>query len=702
MRRAERGVGTLALVLAGLAGVAAQAGEASPLRTAASFQLDVTASSCCVVDLFVSWPPGFTPGRVRPFDVAFEGVHHPDFALQGQVVVDETLGPYLRVTLSPAATPAAGTYAVSLRVEDASKAPGPAVTVQFSLERPAARLVADSRLKFVQVLDGLPEVFSFSNPAALQVAEVGRASGVTGLQLVPSQGARWDATLTPVSVGPGGAAAAPLRLLGGGLEPGVYPTAWELRAPELASPVKVEGELRVRRSTSWILLLSLLGALVGFLARGALKRLVDSSAARYALARGAEDLEAELAAHADGVLHDALTETRRGLEDQGAGLLGADEARGRLERAQEALRAALVDLAARRSSLQAQVQKLSWIATAPWSLAGEVATPAAALGAAASGARRDLALDDVSGGAERLRLQLVAALAALASAGRTWQRRALEDLAPPWWPVLDGEPDLAPAFEDASRSLGRALPAELPLALDDLLAALLAALQLLHEQRSGLASLASAVLAQARATVSRVAALLDGEAEVEALAVALEAVDPQAPEAALARTREALAAVAANLRARSDSAVVAGALEGRRFVDAAERLATAAARRLTARTTGAGPEVEALAEVRLLPAPVLDGRPSRLVEPLLAAPGVGPALRPLTRRRAEAWRAWLLSRLMQFAVTTALIAVVGFFLFLDGFVGTPAELAKVFFWGFSLDLGLDGIVSQARALGGAR
>ena len=58
------------------------------------------------------------------------------------------------------------------------------------------------------------------------------------------------------------------------------------------------------------------------------------------------------------------------------------------------------------------------------------------------------------------------------------------------------------------------------------------------------------------------------------------------------------------------------------------------------------------------------------------------------------------AKFIQWIIAAIGLAIVGYLLFTDKFVGTGAELLTAFFWGFTTDIGLDALVSAAKTKAG--
>lgn len=69
----------------------------------------------------------------------------------------------------------------------------------------------------------------------------------------------------------------------------------------------------------------------------------------------------------------------------------------------------------------------------------------------------------------------------------------------------------------------------------------------------------------------------------------------------------------------------------------------------------------------------------------------------LQRLRRLTWRDMIAAKSAQFAISATGLAIVGYLLFSDKFVGTGPEMLTAFFWGFTTDVGLDALITAAKA-----
>jgi hypothetical protein len=60
------------------------------------------------------------------------------------------------------------------------------------------------------------------------------------------------------------------------------------------------------------------------------------------------------------------------------------------------------------------------------------------------------------------------------------------------------------------------------------------------------------------------------------------------------------------------------------------------------------------------------------------------------------WREMVIAKSAQFAISAIGLAIVGYLLFSDKFVGTGPEMLTAFFWGFTTDVGLDALITAAK------
>jgi hypothetical protein len=67
-------------------------------------------------------------------------------------------------------------------------------------------------------------------------------------------------------------------------------------------------------------------------------------------------------------------------------------------------------------------------------------------------------------------------------------------------------------------------------------------------------------------------------------------------------------------------------------------------------------------------------------------------------RRYWSWRQLLLAKAAETLVAAVLVGLIAYATFWKTFVGTPADLAAVFFWAFGIDLTIDAIVNTAKSV----
>ena len=62
------------------------------------------------------------------------------------------------------------------------------------------------------------------------------------------------------------------------------------------------------------------------------------------------------------------------------------------------------------------------------------------------------------------------------------------------------------------------------------------------------------------------------------------------------------------------------------------------------------------------------------------------------------WRSLLAEKFVRAVLVGLAITIVGFFLNYDNFVGTPKELAAIFFWAFGLDISVEVLMQKGPTL----
>jgi hypothetical protein len=69
--------------------------------------------------------------------------------------------------------------------------------------------------------------------------------------------------------------------------------------------------------------------------------------------------------------------------------------------------------------------------------------------------------------------------------------------------------------------------------------------------------------------------------------------------------------------------------------------------------------------------------------------------------RVSTFRGLLINRLVQNLIIGAGIAVIGYAIFSEKFVGTVQDLAAIYFWAFGIDLSVSALVAASGKLKGA-
>jgi hypothetical protein len=475
-------------------------------------------------------------------------------------------------------------------------------------------------------------------------------------------------------------------------------------ADQLAEPLELRYEVRVRRSTGVVWLLMLLGIVVGLLVREVLAARAEKGEKAGEASQLLARMRQARAATADVV-------TRNAIDAAQAALLPAlDQSTAELSAALAAQSAALDEalklLTARRIDADAQVTLLRRLTTTLWNLPSSMAGVVTQAGSDLAPIQRFLDIDDVKGASDAIGVLRERLQRGLSATAPSWAELALNDmerLPPVPEAYLHGGEQAA---KDVAQSLRAVMDESRRTALDpervlqavhtgrfqlsDHLARVLAALD-------GLLVGAAAVFAERRAT--RV---------FEPLRKDFASVRPQLAETPgdlellLGRVRtgfdegfsKALAAVpGATARAMDKAAplLVAG-----QYLDAAKAFAAA----LPPQPENMGTREAARPQSAPLDAPAVPVPAPQSVPParLFPMPAVPDSeLEQLVVNRVI--RTGKQARVVQRAIVAVLLMTTGYGLYAPAFVGRLPELLTIFFWAFSLNVGIDTLLAQSKTIG---
>jgi hypothetical protein len=89
--------------------------------------------------------------------------------------------------------------------------------------------------------------------------------------------------------------------------------------------------------------------------------------------------------------------------------------------------------------------------------------------------------------------------------------------------------------------------------------------------------------------------------------------------------------------------------------------------------------------------------PSPAAQPL-SSPFAGDIemLEQVESLKTRNFRQWLFAKALQWVFASAALAVVGYLIFADKFIGTDADLTTAFMWGFTTDIGVDALIAAAK------
>ncbi len=487
-----------------------------------------------------------------------------------------------------------------------------------------------------------------------------------------------------------------------------------ITAPEMESPLSVPVEVRTRRSKVLLVIGIVSGLLLGFLMRNVLKQRVQFGEARQKAIELFKSLKEERDGARDAVfcgrLNQAMKDLEKAIKDSRVDKISA--LTDVVSSAQQALAAAVTDLQQRSQKVADELKDLTVVVKTQWRLPKQVLEQLAAAAKALEHAQELNKQGDADGALQLLTSTQETLTNSVAAYAARWKQNA-QDLRG----GLSSAAGLLPSdqqkgfSEEVQKtvSLSEELPDRLEgndqASLKTILAALDNVLEhtrlLLNQARVGVletframtAALASTGLSdQAPWKTADTATLEFGEWLRSACGQLGEIRQLEDRVAKLATAwRKAFQA----LHADKDAMEV---LAKGDWVGAATQLGKSR----TETMQGGEP-------TRFLPplsafvgGAVAVGAPSAKVE-APSVPALFESFYPARRKQpptmeifeANSLRELFLARGLLTALSAIGLAVVGYLLFADKFVGTSGDLMTAFFWGFTTDIGLDALIAVA-------
>jgi hypothetical protein len=482
--------------------------------------------------------------------------------------------------------------------------------------------------------------------------------------------------------------------LSGDFPIGVSRATFEVRAPQLRTPLEVSCEVRTRLHSVWLFVFLLFGLGLSWLLRNVFERRLARAEQQSRIDQTLRAIER--ADGADPILRAALAEARAPLDTLyrtvGA---KAEEITTQLTVAQQALDKALEDLAKRREETEADARELMQALDFPAALPPEVR---AALEAGRPGLHQALSAftnGNITSASALLDSARAEVTRRVVSAVQSWLREVRRG--------VSGAVELKGSLADL-RDL-EALPrvrtalaelegkTELAELLEPASAAWQSSLELATETRDAISGYALEIAESLPGSGGN--AIRDVVAELTAPSEA-----EQRPEtwllALLTVAKRLVAAVKSALKTRMNTVPDADARKQLGQAMAAGEYRSVA-RQLAAATDegklqGDAPDVTKQLAIRPKSKDSVDSAVSG--PSTLFVANQRPIVTPAERSRVDA--AADKTRYLQEALTALFTAIVGYLIFVEKFVGTPGEILSVVGWTFGSNLGLAGFLELVK------
>jgi hypothetical protein len=611
-----------------------------------------------------------------------------------------------------------GTYTLLLRVSpdpDDPRLPAQRVAVTLNVAAPALSI---EPVLVGQVL-GLPPFESDRTlDGSLRITETSRRAGARALRVTflpdaPAAGLPVAGVLAAPASAPdiGSDQALALPIAASGAFPvGRSSGRIELRSPDLSVPVATTYEVRVARSTTWMIPVILGGFLAGYLVRVRLARARARNAALLLASQAIASIDERLAAIADADFQHRAAAIREALVGAAAARVPTNLPAATAQ-ARSDLDAALKALEERLAPLRQQAAALQTFAGRTWNAPEPIARALAALQEQLDALVRLLARDDATATARALATTIVERLAGVVNAARSCgaaAARRMEEIVGCALPLADADGAL---LARSAAALARQYPADAPDVAQASLEEATAALSEYAAASSVAAKVLAALADQAASFVDRAATRLrPGFAQVDlelgplkarawtlldraALLDGLHAM-PDDLRSGLATLHDDCVAALRRVAGRSWSAAVETPIEQGSWDKAVEALRALA----SARFLG-GPQAPAEAAppgpgtAFAKPLPLPDGMPAAAPSTIQFAPVM---LTGSSAEQARLQHAGAVASAAQSLLLAVLFLLANVVLYGESWVGTGKEMMTLFLLAFGLDLSADNVLAALK------
>jgi hypothetical protein len=486
-----------------------------------------------------------------------------------------------------------------------------------------------------------------------------------------------------------------------------------LMSYQLDSPSIVAVEVRTRRTRIVLLILVAAGLILGFLMRTVLKQQIQFGEARELAIDELHKLKQECDAASDDEYRDALERIMVPLVHQieRARTSRVSDLAGAVTTAEAALKTASDALKARSDEAAAALKAVAEVVETRWSVPEPAATQLRISQAALPAVREALRRGNVAEATHGLDGVVATLRSALGETVRSYRASyegLIADLAEVGTLLLpDAQQDFQAAVKQL-QDLAKAMPDVDPLDDSAKLKTLLGAMS-----QSG--SAAESLLAGLDVKVVQTYAAMDAElgpvalpqpAEWSAASEATRGFAASLPDVAdnPAKNSPVMRQQALDLKRRWWAALASQApdpspafafFDQGKYKEAADSIAGIIRGAPKPKLMGIMPAAVAAPPV---------ARPLRLASHAVATEDV-PLENPYRPRstsdtiraiETRTFRELLAAKLAQWIISAVGLAIIGYLLFADKFVGTGPEMLTAFFWGFTTDVGLDALISAGK------